>query len=65
MYLLTKTDITLSARGIDGDDAVAHPLGVFDTEREARRYMLACKACEGTYKARYLIRPIAYNLLVE
>lgn len=65
MYLLTKTDITLCARGISGEDAITEPMGVFDTESDARRYMLSCKACEGTYKARYAIRPIAYNLLVN
>lgn len=65
MYLLTRTDITLCVRGVTGDEAATSPLGVFDTEQNARRYMLACKACEGSYKSRYVIKPIAYNLLVD
>ena len=65
MFLLTRTDITLCARGITGEDAATSPLGVFDTEQDARRYMLACKASEGSYKARYVIKPVAYNLLVN
>lgn len=65
MYLLTRTDISLVARGVTGDDAATSPLGVFDTEQDARRYMLSCKALEGTYKATYVIRPVAYNLLVN
>lgn len=62
MFLLTRTDVTLLARGVKGEDAATSPLGVFDKEEDAKRFMLACKALEGVYKAMYRIRPIAYNL---
>ena len=65
MFLVTRTDTMLCAYGVPIEHATTSPLGVFDTRKDAERYILACKACEGSYKARYAVKEIAHNLLCE
>ena len=65
MILVTRTDTGLCAYGVPIEHATTSPLGVFDTRKDAKRYILACKACEGSYKARYAVQEIARNLLCE
>ena len=65
MFLVSRTDVTLCAYGVPVEHATTSPLGVFDTRKDAERYILACKACEGVYKARYGVKELAHNLLCE
>lgn len=64
MFIAKRTCIISVCAGLKGKDAANAILGVFDTEKDAQRYVAECKKLEGTYKATYVVEPVAHNLLV-